>query len=823
MLLSILLITCALIQAGLSTSSNASLLWGPYRPNLYLGIRPRIPNSLLMGLMWSNADNPSAISESTHQESNCAFYSLIVAKPLDLRHTCEQDEGMAGYGWTAYDVRTGGMQTVNDTGNKLDLVMLFAKVSNDEHNGNWGLRFRGIPRSNAHAHQKTTMIFYLGNEDAASNTGCTEGVLSDNAVVCNGTMVSLRNFKLEFPGNQADGGRIEKTSVKSLKVPADTIWQAKSIFTNALKSGDSREGMVANDPGEGNLHFVQKTFEGSFEFDVLFSSDSTSEAMTSTSLTGGIQHASSIFSKRFMSVYAPQAPFQDDQYSKFSQSLLSNVMGGIGYFYGTAVVDVSSASEYAETDQSFWEKTASARLRAVVEEQGPYQLFTSVPSRPFFPRGFLWDEGFHLQVILDWDMDLALEIISSWFDLVDDNGWIAREQILGPEARSKVPSEFQTQYPHYANPPTLFLAVQAFLVRFDSQLSYSGAPSRYLSDSASGIAFLKSIYPKMKSHYEWFRRTQAGSLENYQTPGSEFNEGYRWRGRTLQHVLTSGLDDYPRAQPPHPEELHVDALCWVGSMAVALKMVSAFLGEKEDEEIFSKHETDIVRSIDGIHWSEPNQAYCDTTVVNENQVESVCHKGYISLFPFLVGLLGPNHSHLEAVLDLIHDSEELWSPYGIRSLSYKDKYYGSDENYWRSPIWININYMVVQRLLELAQQSGRYQEKAREIYVELRLNLGNTVFKSWQETGFAWEQYSPDAGKGQRTQHFTGWTSLTVSLLAMPDLRSGSQPQMPGQLYYPSNMYGWDIPPILMAMGMLLICFMFRRRLMRVWRGFMGT
>jgi mannosyl-oligosaccharide glucosidase len=35
-----------------AAANNASLLWGPYRPNLYLGIRPRVPESLLMGLMW---------------------------------------------------------------------------------------------------------------------------------------------------------------------------------------------------------------------------------------------------------------------------------------------------------------------------------------------------------------------------------------------------------------------------------------------------------------------------------------------------------------------------------------------------------------------------------------------------------------------------------------------------------------------------------------------------------------------------------------------------------------------------------------------------
>lgn len=54
--------------------------------------------------------------------------------------------------------------------------------------------------------------------------------------------------------------------------------------------------------------------------------------------------------------------------------------------------------------------------------------------------------------------------------------------------------------------------------------------------------------------------------------------------------------------------------------------------------------------------------------------------------------------------------------------------------------------------------------------MELRKNLVKTVYESWKETGFAWEQYNPETGKGQRTQHFTGWTSLVVKIMAMPDL-----------------------------------------------------
>jgi mannosyl-oligosaccharide glucosidase len=46
----------------------------------------------------------------------------------------------------------------------------------------------------------------------------------------------------------------------------------------------------------------------------------------------------------------------------------------------------------------------------------------------------------------------------------------------------------------------------------------------------------------------------------------------------------------------------------------------------------------------------------------------------------------------------------------------------------------------------------------------------DTVYASWAETGFAWEQYDPETGRGQRTQHFTGWTALVVKIMAMDDL-----------------------------------------------------
>lgn len=48
------------------------------------------------------------------------------------------------------------------------------------------------------------------------------------------------------------------------------------------------------------------------------------------------------------------------------------------------------------------------------------------------------DEGFHLLQIGAWDNALGLEILKDWVNLINADGWVGREQILGEEARSRV-------------------------------------------------------------------------------------------------------------------------------------------------------------------------------------------------------------------------------------------------------------------------------------------------------------------------------------------------------------------------------------------------
>jgi mannosyl-oligosaccharide glucosidase len=57
--------TDSILLNEIARASNQSLLWGPYRPNVYFGVKPRIPNSFFAGLMWAGVNNFKAFQHST--------------------------------------------------------------------------------------------------------------------------------------------------------------------------------------------------------------------------------------------------------------------------------------------------------------------------------------------------------------------------------------------------------------------------------------------------------------------------------------------------------------------------------------------------------------------------------------------------------------------------------------------------------------------------------------------------------------------------------------------------------------------------------------
>ena len=71
---------------------------------------------------------------------------------------------------------------------------------------------------------------------------------------------------------------------------------------------------------------------------------------------------------------------------------LSNMLGSISYWHG------------------FSNSTGSCLPEGQTYEYGPLDLISGVPSRPGFPRGFLWDDGFHNLLIRQFNPDLSLQV-----------------------------------------------------------------------------------------------------------------------------------------------------------------------------------------------------------------------------------------------------------------------------------------------------------------------------------------------------------------------------------------------------------------------------
>lgn len=791
--------------------SRDSLLWGPYRSGCYLGIRPRIPLSLVLGLLWFNSDDYNGLS--------------------NIRHEYKQHDNMGKANWVLFDPRFGGKQEIVDSDSHINVIIDFVKSDNGL---NWAVKVKAIPHK-GYEHVITSFVWYSGLEgESKSDKGlAVSGFLKlDNDYNANGYKgnIELSGFSQElglFELQINDGGKKSKnthprpvsslpqslnpqlTHHLSLRIPDGNVWRGNDIFMTLLEDSikDLSEKFAANlgeippyaglilrdlQHYEGNTHFVQKMYKGACEFDITFNvvSDDPTQRISFDNLESHINVVGQKIKEKFASSFEISSRPKMEQ--KLAKELLSGLLGGLSYSYGDQLVDRETSLDDENLPVNVNGDVHLPKLTG--QPEGPHELFTLVPSRPFFPRGFYWDEGFHLLPLLKYDSDLALEIFKSWFDLIDDKGWLAREQILGDEARSRVPSEFVVQSDSIVNPPTLMLAftqlleivekmkIQASLDAEHHKQDYFSEDVNFSTDELSQIVishpqlllnYTREIYPKLKLHYESFRESQKGEVNDFERgPNTEL---YRWRGRSTTHCLASGLDDYPRILPIDIAELNVDLICWVGVMTRSMKKMAMILDLQDEVEAFSNIENDIIENIDLMHWSEEDKMYCDVSVDDDDERVFGCYKGYISLFPFLTRFISfESTDKLGHILDLLEDPEEMASEFGIRSMSKSSEYYRTGENYWRSPVWININYLVLESLTYYHQgldTESNYELKERigSIYSLLRQRIIDNVKQRWLETGFVWEQYDDLTGEAKGAKNFLGWSSLILLAIEMPE------------------------------------------------------
>lgn len=726
-------------------SAGTDTLWGTYRPQLYFGMRPRLPESLLTGLAWFPTNDYQGIDR--------------------LRHNAADTDGIDSFGWTHHDGKAYGEQRIVDSHSNYVITTSFIKTGTDHASGgNWAVRVSGTVLDESRPARLST-VFYAAAESPQVTLAVEDGRIE-------GSAPTLGPFSLRT--DDAPGSAPSEVIVGSRVVPHSDVWRTAEILQlemsqrvqdlkvagaleNGLPAVEDAMRITGSTQHGATFAAFQRHAVGNFSFDVFYDAHDTpgGSRLNSAAFEPALAAHRAAYEQRFEEQFGLLRHAFSDEQVKEARELTAQIIGGIGYYYGTSIVD----RRYTSDHDGSMIHGAQEPHPEIAPARG---LLTATPSRSVFPRGFYWDEGFHLQHINAWDPSIGMEIVRSWTALIDDDGWVAREQILGDEARNQVPEAFRVQYPQYGNPPALVMGLVGL---FDIAEKLDA-----LEDGAvtpSGLReFFAECYEPWRRHYQWFRRTQRGEIREWQRSAASRTEAYRWRGRTHTHVLTSGLDDYPRAPEPHSGELHVDLHSWMGYFARAMAKYAALLGLEDDADEYARHERAIAANVRDLHWSESEKLFCDASVGSDDESYHVCHAGYVSIFPMLMRLLPANSKELGAVLSLIRDDRQLWSAHGLRSLSKSHELYGTDENYWRGAVWLPINYLALGALSHYGQLPGPHQAAAVTAYKELRARIVTTVLGEYRRTGYTWEQYDPDSGSGRRGRPFTGWTSLVVLIMA---------------------------------------------------------
>lgn len=75
------------------------------------------------------------------------------------------------------------------------------------------------------------------------------------------------------------------------------------------------------------------------------------------------------------------------------------------------------------------------------------------------------------------------------------------------------------------------------------------------------------------------------------------------------------------------------------------------------------------------------------------------HTGYLNFWPFFLEALDPTDEKFRSLAEKLIDPDfGMWTRFGIASMSKKDPFYKMGDNYWTSPIWMNINFLITKSL-----------------------------------------------------------------------------------------------------------------------------
>lgn len=765
-------------------------IWGTYRPQALISARAAVPHSPFFGFAYHPAHN------------------------LHIRHlAADHHDKIKSFSWSRHDPYTFGDQVIEDTDANLRVTSHF--MNHPSKSNACVIRVSATALDPSQSITPTSLIFYAasGPDEVEENSkespwgtinidktrddyvqirGNSDAIGGQFQIKVNRPSIgTIDSSSISIPQEhstsnligQGSRARIRKRSekpsdveldldkfqVSSFSVAKEKIWGIEKILSELFirrpnKSDKSHSKFHLLDdstlPGSPGV-FVQRIVQAPFQMEASFvlTEERNSDEVTAIekdlsgeNLSATLKEHRDNFDDKFEKIFKLKEKSVSPDEIHFAKTALSNLLGGIGYFFGNSIAkNINNPTQ--------------------PDVLPPIGLLTATPSRALFPRGFLWDEGFHQLLIQRWNPELSRRCLESWLSASQQSGWIPREQILGIEARSRFPQHVQhliIQDPVIANPPTILMPLRLLAENLETSCASveNDQEERCTKNKRAVQGLISDILPKAANYYSWLKTEQAGEV-----PGS-----FKWQGRHADTkspdgyplTLASGLDDYPRGNVATSSERHLDLHCWVTWASDTMGQISRAISKPSDS-YFEEHE-ELKTGLFKFHGTSDTQENERENLLlcDYDGDDRICHEGYVTILPLALGLLAPDDPRVSAILDSLEDPNLLRGTAGIRSLSKKNQWHRKGDDYWTGSVWIPFNFLTLAALrTKYSQENGPYRERSEQIYKEIKNSILANTFREFKRTGQLWENYSPDdEGQGKSGRQFTGWSSLVVLLYA---------------------------------------------------------
>lgn len=268
--------------------------------------------------------------------------------------------------------------------------------------------------------------------------------------------------------------------------------------------------------------------------------------------------------------------------------------------------------------------------------------------------------------------------------------------------------------------------------------------------------------------YEWLRQPSADPRETYYQKLSDTLAYWDLARRAPDGLfrwfngLESGVDNNP-AVSDDPADITegVDLQCYIYREYLAMVILATNLGNEEDAKSYKEKAHQLAELIRTKMWSVPDRTFLN---IDSRTGKFIHINTWTNFVPLWVAVATKAQAD-QMIRAHVLNAREFWSPNGIRTIAATEPLYNPHSGYWRGPVWVISNYLVMHGL-----ENYGYKKEA----VQLARETVTLLVQDLHKTGGMNENYNPETGEPTAAGHFVSWDLLAEHMLE--EAQSGSDP-----------------------------------------------